>query len=342
MPRWVAPAAGLVVVAAMATSFGLAGSTHITAGPGHLAAQVGRRAASPDISPPSNLATSTASQGGTGAGAGTSSAAGITSAAGGAGGSGAAGGAGAPPLPPGSTGQSAKVEETGALALVVRAGRVSDDVTRLMALAVAQGGFASSSATQGSGGGATQVSTGTVTLQVPEPSFAAVLAECRALGQVSSLTTTATDVTGQYVDLQARITALQDSRQQYLTIMSKAGSVGDVLAVQSQLDDLQSQLEQLQGQLQVLDAQTTYATLSVTLSSAVPPPVPTHPASGLGAAWHGALSSFAEAADAVVRASGSLAFTALLLLALYLLVRGVRRLVRRPRPMPGGAPPPVA
>ena len=57
---------------------------------------------------------------------------------------------------------------------------------------------------------------------------------------------------GQYVDLQSRITALQDSRQQYLTILAKATTVGDVLAVQEQLDGIQSQIEQLQGQLQVL------------------------------------------------------------------------------------------
>ena len=54
--------------------------------------------------------------------------------------------------------------------------------------------------------------------------------------QVSELTTKATDVTAQYVDLQSQITALEASRQQYLTIMTKASSIGDVLAVQAQLD----------------------------------------------------------------------------------------------------------
>ena len=74
----------------------------------------------------------------------------------------------------------------------------------------------------------------------------------RPSGKTTKLTTKATDVTGQYVDLQSRIAALEASRQQYLTIMAKATTVGDVLAVQAQLDTIQSQIEQLQGQLQVL------------------------------------------------------------------------------------------
>ena len=45
---------------------------------------------------------------------------------------------------------------------------------------------------------------GSVTLQVPVDNFATVLKQAQALGKTSDLTTKATDVTGQYVDLQAR------------------------------------------------------------------------------------------------------------------------------------------
>ena len=48
--------------------------------------------------------------------------------------------------------------------------------------------------------------------------------------------------------------------------MARATTIGDILAVQNQLDNLQSQLEQLQGQLQVLNGETTYSTLAITLS----------------------------------------------------------------------------
>ena len=112
-----------------------------------------------------------------------------------------------------------------------------------------------------------------MTLQVPVDSFAdGAASRPRRSARPSDLTTKATDVTGQYVDLQSRITALQASRQQYLTILAKATTVGDVLAVQEQLDTIQSQIEQLQGQLQLLTSQTSYSTLTVTVSEGTPPP----------------------------------------------------------------------
>src|SRR5262249_47064326 len=152
-------------------------------------------------------------------------------------------------------------EQTGTLGLSVHRGALRHTMTQLSALATAYGGFvASSQAQSGAGSGAPY---GTVTIQVPVNTFNAALKSAQALGKTSSLTTKATDVTGQYVDLQARIAALEASRQQYLTILSRATTVGDVLAVQSQLDSIQSQIEQLQGQLQVLTSQTSYSTLAV-------------------------------------------------------------------------------
>ena len=155
-----------------------------------------------------------------------------------------------------------------------------------------------------------------------------MLKQAEALGRTSDLTTKATDVTGQYVDLQARITALQASRQQYLTILAKATTVGDVLAVQEQLDAIQSQIEQLQGQLQLLTSQTSYSTLTVTVErahagAAAPSPLPE---SGLVRAWHASVGGFVTGVEGVIRIAGPLLF-ALLLLGVVL--AGGRALWRR-------------
>jgi hypothetical protein len=212
-------------------------------------------------------------------------------------------------LPNGAVGQSAKIEQTGSLTLTVGRGKLSRTVTQLTALAVSDGGFVANSQTQS---GATP--SGSVTLQVPVNSFAAVLARAQALGRTSDLTTKATDVTGQYVDLQARITALQDSRQQYLTILAKATSVGDVLSVQEQIDSIQSQIEQLQAQLQLLTSQTSYSTLTVTVSESTPVPSPSPlPESGLVRAWHASIGGFVTGVEGVIRLAGPLLFALLLL-----------------------------
>ena len=216
------------------------------------------------------------------------------------------------------------------MALSVGKGRLDPVMTRLMNLAVGLGGFVADTQTQSGTGAVATPSYGSITLQVPEVSFSAVVAQAQTFGGVTSLTTKGTDVTGQYVDLQARIDALQASRTQYLTIMTKATSISDILAVQSQLDTLQSQIEQLQGQLQVLDSQTTYGTLVVSVSEpghrSTPPPAPR---SGIGAAWHGAVSGFTAAFDGLVRGLGPALFVILCLAALAFVGRLGWRSVRR-------------
>jgi hypothetical protein len=222
-------------------------------------------------------------------------------------------------LPAGAVGQPARIEQTGSLDLTVPRGALSSTVTKLTTLASTYDGFVASSQTQ-SNGPAGGTPSATVTLQVPVADFSAVLTQAKSLGQTSALTTKATDVTAQYVDLQAQITALEASRQQYLTIMAKATSIGDVLAVQAQLDTLQSQIQQLQGQLGVLQSETDYSTLTVSLNEAVRhhhrTPAPT--VSGLVKAWHDSLHGFAVGVDGIIRFAGPALFALLCLAALVL------------------------
>jgi hypothetical protein len=205
-------------------------------------------------------------------------------------------------------------------------------MSKLTSLAATYDGFVANSQTQSS---ATDGAPGgTLTLQIPVANFSAALTAAEALGKVSGLTTKATDVTAQDVDLQSRITALEDSRQQYLTIMTKASSVGDILAVQAQLDQLQTELEQLQGQQQLLGSQTTYGTLAVSVFAPGNhrPPPPVHPQSGLAAAWHAAWHGFLRGVEGLVRLSGPLLFVLLCLAVVALAGRAAWRLgVRRRR-----------
>ena len=233
------------------------------------------------------------------------------------------------PVPPGSVGQSAKVEANGSVDLTIGDGALQSALAKLTDLAAADGGFVSSDQAQF---GAGSSSTGNIVLRVPQLNFEALVTQVQRVGDATSVTTTAQDVTGQYVDLQARINALQASRQQYLTIMTRATSIGDILAVQSQLNTIQSQIEQLQGQLNVLNNETTYGTLTVSLAEvaqrhhAVPPP---QQSSGLARAWHDGVSGFVSGFEWFIRISGPLLFVLLCLTALALLGRLVWRATRR-------------
>jgi hypothetical protein len=140
-------------------------------------------------------------------------------------------------------------------------------------------------------------------------------------------------VTAQYVDLAARITTLSAARDRYLAILSTTRAVPDVLAVQQHIDDLNTQLEQLRGQQRVLDDQTSYATLTVTLSetgtTAAAPPRPT-PRSEWSRAFHSAGHRFLVAVRWVIAASGIVAFILLVLGFVAAIGLLIRRLLRRP------------
>ncbi len=234
------------------------------------------------------------------------------------------------PLPTGIVGQPTKVVTTGTIDLALGHSPLGPAVTQLTTIATGAGGYVAKSALQVGPSTGTVPSSGTLVLQVPQAAFASVLTQVRSIGTVTSMTSTSTDVTGQYVDLQARIDALQASRQQYLTILGKATSIGDILSVQNQLDTIQSQIEQLQGQLNLLDSQTTYATLTVSLSqSGHRPPPPAAAPSGLGRAWHQSVNGFTSGVEWLVRIAGRTLFVLLCLAVLAVAGRWAWRAWRR-------------
>jgi len=222
------------------------------------------------------------------------------------------------------------VVTTGTIDLALGSSPLGPAVSRLTTIATGAGGFVAKTDVQVGPPGGAAPSTGILVLQVPQASFSTVLAQVRQIAKVTSMTSTSTDVTGQYVDLQARIASLQASRQQYLTILSKAYSIGDILAVQSQLDTIQSQIEQLQGQLNLLDSQTTYATLTVSLSEAGHPRAPQPVAqTGIGRAWHQSVSGFTSGVEWLVRIAGRTIFVLLCLVVVGIVGRWALRVWRR-------------
>jgi len=241
----------------------------------------------------------------------------------------------APPTTAASAGQlqpavgtvTTKVVKTGTVTLQVLAGHVPSAVDTLTTTAAGLGGYVASTSTSDDASSPTA----DLTLRVPAGQFEALLSRVRALGVPQSVTTAGQDVTGQYVDLQARIAALEASRQRYLDILTRASTIGDILAVQQQLDGLQTQLEQLQGQLSVLADQADYATLTVHVQEPAKPVATTalRTPTGLSAAWRHARHGFAHGAESVIGASGGVAIFVVCVGLLALLARAAWALARR-------------
>jgi hypothetical protein len=150
---------------------------------------------------------------------------------------------------------------------------------------------------------------------VPAAAFEQLLGEASKLGDVRSTTTSGTDVTAQFTDIDAQLTALTATRDQLLTVLGHASNVGDILAVQDRITQVQVQIDQLEGQKRLLDSQASFGTLGVTLlepgATAAAPAPAAHDNSDLGDAWRHARNSFVDGIEWIVSVSGTLALLAL-------------------------------
>ena len=105
-----------------------------------------------------------------------------------------------------------------------------------------------------------------VTYRIPVARWEDALDALRGLGHETGEQTDAADVTGQLVDLDARIRNLKASETALVKHLGDTGKVSDVLEIESRLSDVRGQIEQLSAQKANLDNQVAYASLTVTFA----------------------------------------------------------------------------
>ncbi len=155
----------------------------------------------------------------------------------------------------------AKIIRTGSMALEV------SDMTSALRVArdaiVGLGGYVGASTTSSQG----DKPSAEITYRIPADKWEPALDALRSLNglttKVDTEHTEAVEVTGQVVDLQARIANLQASETALQGIAEKATKISDVLEVQAQLTATRGQIEELTAQLKDLNDRAGYATLSV-------------------------------------------------------------------------------
>jgi hypothetical protein len=200
-------------------------------------------------------------------------------------------------------GSRGEVADTAAIVptlLIVRTGDLTIQVTDLAvalsngeAAVIGAGGYISASSRTADGGR----DTAQVTYRIPSATWGQTLAALRALAAtVVSEQVKTEEVTGQVVDLTARIANLRATEAALQAIMSKATKIADVLDVQEQLTATRGEIEKLVADKEHLEDRAAYGNLAVTYRlPAVPSPTATPvPAKG----W--------DPADDVARASGKL------------------------------------
>lgn len=141
-------------------------------------------------------------------------------------------------------------------------------------------------------------------VRVPSDALTDVLADLEDLGEVASVSVSRSDVTGQTVDLDARISALQTSVARLQTLLDEAPSTEALLAAEGALSGRQEQLESLQSQRGFLADQVELSTLRLHLQQpgVAPPGGPDGFVDALGTGWN----SLVAAGGAAVIALGVL------------------------------------
>jgi hypothetical protein len=221
-----------------------------------------------------------------------------------------------------------RIVKTGNLSLRVQRGVFQDRFQQATLVAGRYGGFVASSQT-----GEGKHRSGGLVIRVPAERFEQALGDLKRLGRIESQSISGQDVTGEFVDLQARLRNWQAQETVLLRLMAKANTIEDSIVVQRQLQEVQLAIEEIRGQLRVLDDQTAFAT--VTLSMAEVGFVPARSkADGLsfGRGWELALDGFVAVLAAVLVGLGYLIPLGLVALALLAGMLGYRRL-RRPQPV---------
>ena len=195
--------------------------------------------------------------------------------------------------------------------LTVRAGNVSSAAAQAAQIAEGMGGYVSNETAKIDPDHPSEA-TASVQLKIPVASYPAALGQLsHRLGTQLALQQQAQDVTQQVADVNSQVASDTAAIAQLRALLSHAGSVGDLLSVQNQINQEESSLESLQAQQRALSHETSYATVTLTIlgqgqAGAAPPEGPAHAGRGprrrlAGAAHHRVLDAGVPRRDRAVR-----------------------------------------
>jgi len=202
----------------------------------------------------------------------------------------AASGASAPSIP--SATIDRKLVRTGSLEAMVKS--PAETAEQIRQLTVRLGGYLESLQINGQQG----AQTATIVVRIPAARFDGAKQEIRKLAdRVESERAEASDVTKQYVDLEAQLRNLRAEEAQYLQIMKSAKKVQDMLDVSEKLSGVRGEIEQQQAEFETLSRQVETVLFTASLrAEAVAPATENrwHPAYDMKVAMNDALDGLAS------------------------------------------------
>jgi hypothetical protein len=170
----------------------------------------------------------------------------------------------------------------------------------------------------------------TMTIRVPFGNFEKAINEIQKSGKVTSINTTADDVSKEFVDLQTRQTTIERLLKKLNSLLDNARNEEAMIQMYESIAQYEQELESVKGQMKYLQGMTSFSRITITISK--PGEAVTYPIS----------NDFTEALQVIWRAFLTAILWILVILVVGLPILGfillvvwiVKMLIRSNRPRP--------
>lgn len=198
-------------------------------------------------------------------------------------------------------------------------------IEQIAATARASGGYVSGSSVYAHTYDQSTWKDGYITVRIPEAGHPEFLEEVSKLGEVTSRSVSAQDVTEEYIDVTARLENLKRQEQRLHEVLNMSRTVEEVLSVEKEIERVRGEIDSLTGRLTYLNDRVEYSTISIRLSE------PDHViySWGLGDAFSESVRGFISMVNALIILTGYLLPIVLVLTIFGGIFVGVRRMARR-------------
>jgi hypothetical protein len=139
-------------------------------------------------------------------------------------------------------------------------------IEQIAATARASGGYVSGSSVYVHAYDQNTWRDGYITVRVPEAGHPEFLEEVSKMGDVTSRSVSAQDVTEEYIDVTARLENLKRQEQRLHEVLNMSRTVEEVLSVEKEIERVRGEVDSLTGRLNYLNDRVEYSTISIRLT----------------------------------------------------------------------------
>lgn len=139
-------------------------------------------------------------------------------------------------------------------------------VAELEAQVSAYGGYIENSTQNGNSYYGRAMRSANYTIRIPAERFDEFASLIGDMGTVTYSYEYIDDITAKYVDAEARIASLRAEQESFLKLMERAGTIEEILKIQSYLTDVNYQIESYTAQLNSYKSLVSYSTLKLDVS----------------------------------------------------------------------------